>query len=237
MRKFKDITGKRFGELIALEPTDERSGNGSIIWKCQCKCGNTCHVAYFRLINKNTTSCGCLRHENLTGKRFGRLEVIRWYETKRRQSYWECKCDCGNKTVVVAGNLRTGHVKSCGCLMTEVNSEKMKSYMKKQEVLANMKDTLGLVDGTMITMLNDNPTAACKSGVRGVFWISSKEKWRAEITFKRKNYYLGLYSKKEDAIKARKEAEDELWKPFIEEHSNNAKPELEQCKKPQEGNS
>ena len=29
---------------------------------------------------------------------------------------WICKCDCGNRTVVRANNLKSGAVKSCGCL-------------------------------------------------------------------------------------------------------------------------
>jgi len=35
------------------------------------------------------------------------------------------------------------------------------------------------------------------------------------IEFKKKKYYLGRYIKKEDAIKARKEAEDKLHKEFL----------------------
>lgn len=57
----KDITGKRFGKLTALEPTDKRNpNNGSIIWKCRCDCGNEIEVTATELHSKQVQSCGCL---------------------------------------------------------------------------------------------------------------------------------------------------------------------------------
>lgn len=57
-----DITGKRFGKLIALEPTDKRDPNGgNVIWKCKCDCGNIVETLAISLIKGNTTSCGCIK--------------------------------------------------------------------------------------------------------------------------------------------------------------------------------
>ena len=55
----KNITNQRFGKLVALNPTDERK-HGSIVWKCQCDCGNIHYVNTENLLNGNTQSCGCL---------------------------------------------------------------------------------------------------------------------------------------------------------------------------------
>ena len=57
-----DIAGKRFGRLIALSPTNKRLVN-SIIWRCQCDCGNICDVAAINLRKGATKSCGCLASE------------------------------------------------------------------------------------------------------------------------------------------------------------------------------
>ena len=56
------------------------------------------------------------------------------------------------------------------------------------------------------------------SGVTGVFWHKKADKWTAQITINGKHYSLGLFEDKEDAIKARQEAEEKLYKPFIEKH-------------------
>ena len=54
---------------------------------------------------------------DLTGQKFGYLTVLkRLNYSKTGHTYlWECKCDCGNITIVRGSNLRTGHTISCGC--------------------------------------------------------------------------------------------------------------------------
>lgn len=53
---------------------------------------------------------------DLTGQRFGRLLVMNLYgKTKKGESTWLCKCDCGSERVVVSSSLRRGFTKSCGC--------------------------------------------------------------------------------------------------------------------------
>ncbi len=39
----------------------------------------------------------------------------------------------------------------------------------------------------------------------------------AQITFKGKNHYLGRYNKKEEAIEARKKAEETMFEEFLKE--------------------
>lgn len=60
----------------------------------------------------------------LIGQRFGQLLVLRRAgRTKGRQTRWLCQCDCGKETVVVRGNLTTGHTQSCGCLHATAGGE------------------------------------------------------------------------------------------------------------------
>ena len=57
---------------------------------------------------------------DLTGKKFGKLTVIKRVENNRhRQPQWLCKCDCGKETIITGQKLRTGHTKSCGCIIYE----------------------------------------------------------------------------------------------------------------------
>lgn len=57
---------------------------------------------------------------DLCGEVFGRLTVIERAEKdrslKNRGSRWLCKCECGKITIARLDGLRSGHVKSCGCL-------------------------------------------------------------------------------------------------------------------------
>lgn len=54
---------------------------------------------------------------DLTGQQFGRLTVMRLadHRNKFNQLLWHCRCECGNKTIVVGGSLRSGGTRSCGC--------------------------------------------------------------------------------------------------------------------------
>ena len=56
---------------------------------------------------------------DLTGKKFGKLEVIGVHDTGSRKTYYVCQCDCGNVKVVRADSLISGATKSCGCIKNE----------------------------------------------------------------------------------------------------------------------
>lgn len=62
MSKAIDLTGQRFGRLIAIEKTDKRK-NSQVVWKCVCDCGNVCLVKLSNLTRGHTKSCGCLAKE------------------------------------------------------------------------------------------------------------------------------------------------------------------------------
>ena len=61
--------------------------------------------------------------KDLTGQKFGKLTVIKRVPNIGKKVAWECKCDCGNITIVTSHNLTSGHTKSCGCLKTEKYKE------------------------------------------------------------------------------------------------------------------
>ena len=57
---------------------------------------------------------------NLLGKRFGRLVVVKQAGKAKCGNYlWLCKCDCGTEKVILASSLRSGVTQSCGCLGRE----------------------------------------------------------------------------------------------------------------------
>lgn len=56
--RIKNISGERFGRLLAIKPAGKRGGE--IVWECICDCGNTAIVRGSLLRGGNTLSCGCI---------------------------------------------------------------------------------------------------------------------------------------------------------------------------------
>lgn len=67
---------------------------------------------------------------NLIGMQFGKLTVIAESEVRTNgQTHWICKCECGNITAPLSGgNLKSLHVKSCGCLHKKHGQHYTKLY-------------------------------------------------------------------------------------------------------------
>ncbi|MBC2373673.1 hypothetical protein HBP98_16805 [Listeria booriae] len=53
----RDITGKRYGNLVAIQPLEKRNWRYRV-WLCQCDCGNTREATVGELNSGNTKSCG-----------------------------------------------------------------------------------------------------------------------------------------------------------------------------------
>lgn len=196
-----NLASQRFGKLIAIKDTGKRY-RGLAIWQCKCDCGNTCEVTSNHLRTGHTTSCGCRlgNRNDLTNQRFGRLVVKEYVGRVNNNTMWKCICDCGNEVVVNAYSLRNGKTRSCGCLNTEVRS-------------STAKDRFGFVDGTTLSSISSSRkiNKNNSTGVRGVSFDKKRKKWVAQITFQRKNYCLGRFDKKEDAINARLEGEERFF--------------------------
>ncbi len=64
-REIIDLTGQRFGRLVALDfelrdvPDKKRSNKQRAYWRCQCDCGRISHVTATNLRKGNTASCVC----------------------------------------------------------------------------------------------------------------------------------------------------------------------------------
>jgi hypothetical protein len=54
-------------------------------------------------------------HKDMTGQRFGMLEVLSYSHTRNKRAYWHCRCDCGREIVTEGKAMRQGKTKSCGC--------------------------------------------------------------------------------------------------------------------------
>jgi hypothetical protein len=80
-----------------------------------------------------------------------------------------------------------------------------------------MREKAGYVNGTQISRIkNLKPVANNTSGCRGVYFERSSGKWRARLRFQGKNLSFGSYTNFDDAVRARKEAEEQIYGAFLE---------------------
>jgi hypothetical protein len=59
---------------------------------------------------------------DLTGRTFDRLRVLERVEPRDRaddHAMWACECDCGARVTVRGAKLRSGAIRSCGCLRAD----------------------------------------------------------------------------------------------------------------------
>lgn len=146
----KDITGERFGKLVALRPTNKRVGT-NIVWEMKCDCGNITYVNTGNIGEgkRKTKSCGCFHKEvigiDITGQRFGRLIALEETNNKAGRTAWECKCDCGNKIIANTVHLVSGRTQSCGCISKEKVGKNHPNYNpnKTDEERLNKRYVLG----------------------------------------------------------------------------------------------
>lgn len=211
MRTEKDYTGYRFGKLTVLYRADKPQNckRNADYWLCRCDCGTETVVLGSNLRIGHTKSCGCLRQNNLAGKHIGGLTVLRRSDKyasrgKRRVRLWECRCDCGSITYKATDTLTSGKYVACA-----------ECAQKHNAACAVLH--AGYVDGTQIAKIrNMKPSAANTSGCRGVSYNRKNDLWEAVIIFKGKRTRLGYFIAFEDAVKARKQAENAIFGSFLE---------------------
>lgn len=194
-----NLVGQTFGRLTVVKDDGTRTSGQAIKWLCRCECGAYKHVKGSHLKRGRVKSCGCLndelkreRYRDLTDFSNKAFEVIKRSHSDEQRVYWRCRCKACGKEVTLNTN-QIDNYKSCGC----------NQFSERAEHLDNIRDTKA--------NWNTEPTAVNKTGVRGVSYISKKKLWRADIGANGKKIYLGSYKKKEDAIKARKKAEQHYW--------------------------
>lgn len=85
-----DITGKRYGKLVALYPLGRTDECGSMLWRCRCNCGNEVEVSVSALNKGNNKSCGCLKKEyqKLVRERLHLVDgtCIEWLDGRKLRS-------------------------------------------------------------------------------------------------------------------------------------------------------
>lgn len=230
----KDIAGKQFGYLTAVEPTGEKNRK-DYIWRCRCKCGKEVEYPATRLLTGNTVSCGCLRGEHLQ-------EVNKYIAgTSLRQSIKEqvhsTRAASGYTGVTAKRDKWKAYIRykgqniSLGCydkLEDAVKARARGKELVRMDALGLLdfyeelhKEAPALPDRARVKAENKQPKqeppvppllpavrSNNTSGHAGVH--RRRNKWAAMITFQKVTYQLGCYERIEEAVAVRREAEKKL---------------------------
>lgn len=196
MSKRADLTGRKFGELVAVRYVGEAK------WLCRCSCGAEKEVLAQNLVRGHTRSCG--HSKDRIGEQHGKLKII----SKLPNGYMSI-CECGEERFISAKTLAKQPPMMC---------EQCARHQQAAAVRSKVFD-----DGTQPSKikLDKEPTKANKSGVVGVNWDKSRGKWQASLRFKGHKYNLGRFDNLQDAIDARRKAEEEIYLPYIEGKNKN----------------
>lgn len=79
---------------------------------------------------------------DLTGQRFNKLTVLGYHSGKGASCKWLCRCECGTEKAVVAGNLKNGGTKSCGCHRRAVGLIMCKQVAKPNDLVGVIENFL-----------------------------------------------------------------------------------------------
>lgn len=163
--RLRDLTGKRFGKLLVLKRAGSDS-TGKATWLCKCDCGNTSTPTGDKLERKRTVSCGCFhgrfKSKDISGQKFGRLiAVSKGNKDKSGRFFWNCKCDCGNYTIVRIDSLLSGQTRSCGCGFRGKSSFSWNKDLKEEQRITDRRYILGVVAWRKAIYLKDGFACQC----------------------------------------------------------------------------
>lgn len=230
----KDIAGKQFGYLTAIEPTGEKSRK-DYIWRCRCKCGKEVEYLATRLLLGNTVSCGCLRvaHFKEANKYIGGTSLRQSLEEQVRS----IRAMSGYTGVTVKRGKWKAYIKykgqdiSLGCydrLEDAVKARARGKELVQMDALGLLdfyeelhKDDAALPDRAKVRAENKHPKqeqpetpilpalrSNNTSGHPGVY--RKRNRWGAKITWQQVTYPLGSYESIDEAIAVRQAAEKKL---------------------------
>lgn len=141
---------------------------------------------------------------------FGELEIEdiifrRSPKGAHRVTIAQCLCHrCGRRKEILLSRITQGGAKTCGCRTPENLATGQK--IRKEYV----------VGGSLAcALVGRRPNQNSSTGHTGVSQMKGG-RFRAYITFRRKQYYLGTFDQIEDAVHARKEAEDKIYGDFLD---------------------
>jgi hypothetical protein len=237
VRPRHNIIGKKFGMLTVVEQIDDfihPGGQRFAQYRCRCDCGEFVNVVGNDLTRKEAadhkpkTHCGCQssknrseaqRKQNLyefdgdvvigttynTGDKF--LFDADDFDSVKDYCWFVHEDATGYKSLVAKIPGTDKHIK-----MTKLLGYQYHDHINRN-ALDNRKSNLRPATDSE-NMRNRSLFSNNTSGVTGVWQRSDNQRWHAEVKINKRAIFLGDFVNKEDAIKARLQAEADYYGEF-----------------------
>ena len=229
------LIGLTYGALTVIAKADDyivpSTQQRMKRWLCKCECGNIKAIRQSDLTRKNRyVSCGCKRKEtssqknkqhntyNLSG------EYGIGYTSKGEEFYFDqedydlikdyCWYITSKGYVSTTINKRT--IKFHRLLFPDSQQIDHRNHKKNDNRKCNLREVTN-TQNCINRSLQSNNT----SGVTGVYWNKQSNKWVASITVDKKLIFLGYFNQFENAVQARKTAEEHYFGEYSYDNSVN----------------
>ena len=222
MSNNKNLIGQTFGRLTVID-----KGLKPRYWICQCSCKNHTikEIREDHLLDGNTVSCGCYGKENMSKitKQYNIYDLsgeygIGWTKNTNKEFYFDINRYDDIKNICWSESSTDGYL--CGRDANTNQVVKMHIYLgyKYYDHINRNK-----LDNRSINLRPCTQQENCRngslrktntSGVIGVTWSKSHNAWQSRVCINYHEIILGYFDNKQDAIKARLQAEADYYGEF-----------------------
>ncbi len=225
MGKFIDETGNRYGMLTVLErdtrPRKPTKSKPKTYWLCKCDCGKVISVQAYNLRSGQTKSCGCY-HKERTSETSTTHGMSRFPDGTIRPEFnaWVgMKTRCYNKN-----NRAYDRYGGRGIEVCDRWRNSFENFFEDMGPRPSPKHSIDRIDVNgdyepsncrwatdTIQARNQRTSKRNTTGVRGVSYSRTEDRFIAEIRINKKKIYLGKFKNLNEAAEAREEAEKKYW--------------------------
>ncbi|MCK4819018.1 AP2 domain-containing protein [bacterium] len=211
MPKKIEMIGRKFGRWTVK--ADAGKKGREFFYKCECSCGTVRDVLGSRLRHGGSQSCGCIKPEatrkalTTHGKRYI-PEYKVWSSMLQR---------CSNPNNCAYDNYGGRGIFVCQRWLVFANFFDDMGKRPKGFTIERINNNKGYYKGNCkwatVTEQSHNHRArkSNTTGFVGVRWNKKLQKYQAGIGENYKRHHLGTFNRIEDAISARKQAEQKYW--------------------------
>lgn len=251
MSKFIDLTGIKFNHLTVVKRGEDlikKNGKHEVRWLCECDCGNPDYVLVlaYNLKNSNTQSCGCehlknakeqgknnLLKQGKLNKKYNRYDLSGeygiGYTLKDEEFYFDIDdydkikdyCWYKNDDGYIVNKSGTDAILMHRLIMGLCSADNVTVDHIYHKTYDNRKSQLRIATHSQNNM-NKKMMSNNTSGTTGIWFDVRTKKWAADIGINHETIHLGQFNDINDAISARKSAEEKYFGEFSYKRSDDS---------------